>query len=142
MTWFDFPGWGLYELNGVAEKELASTFAHGYATQAEAQAHPNDPPDAEQAALLQGFNAASLSPAGAGVSGVLQTPHSTGGITGASANLAGDVFKSLNLSNWLVRIGEIIVGIVLVGIGVNAMFRAKPLQVVTSAAGTIAKVVP
>src|ERR1039458_5355121 len=87
MTWFAFPGgWGDYELNGPAEKELAATSAHGYATQALADAHPNASPDLPQRVLLEEFKLQSVSPAGAGVLGVLQTPNSTGGVTGAVKN--------------------------------------------------------
>lgn len=42
---------------------------------------------------------------------------------------------------WL-RVVEVIAGLVLLGIGVNAMFKGKPLQVVTGAAGIAGKVVP
>ena len=44
-------------------------------------------------------------------------------------------------SLWL-RLGEAIAGIVLLGIAANAIFKGKPLQVITGAAGTIGKVVP
>lgn len=146
MTWFDFPGWGLYELNGVAETELVALFAHGYATQAEATAHPNASPNAAQAALLQTFNAQSLSPVGGGVGGVLQTPHSTGGITGAASNIAGNVgsglLGGLFQKNIWMRVGEVVVGLILLGIGLNAMLKGLPLQVVTTAAGHVGKVVP
>jgi hypothetical protein len=146
MTWFNFPGWGDYSLNGVAEKELAATGAHGYATQALADASPNASPNAIQAGLLQTFNAQSLSPAGAGTGGVLQTPHSTGGVTGAASNLAGNVgsglLGGLFQKNIWMRAGEVLVGLILLGIGLNAMLKGKPLQVVTTAAGTVGKAVP
>ena len=50
-----------------------------------------------------------------------------------------DPFKGLNLSSWMLRIGEILVGLVLVGIGLNSMLKGKPLAVVTGAAGLAGK---
>lgn len=129
MTWFNFPGWGDYNLNGVAEKELVATRAHGYATQQEADQKPNAAPSPAQQLLLQSFNAASLSPVGAaGASGVLQTPHSTGGITGAASNIAGSlgsglsgITKFIGQGSIYMRATEIIAGIFLLYAGIKAL---------------------
>lgn len=116
--WYNFPGYGDYNLTGVAAAEINATGAHGYPTQALADAHPNASPNAIQAGLLDSFNAASLSPVGAGgISGVLQTPHSTGGVTGAASNIASDIVGSVNAQNLILRIGEVALGIVLIAVG-------------------------
>lgn len=129
MTWFNFPGWGDYNLNGAAEKELVATGAHGYATQAQADAKPNASPSPAQQLLLQGFNLSSLSPVGAaGAGGVLQTPHSTGGISGAASNILGstgniigDATKFIGQGSIWMRATEIIAGLMLLYAGVKAL---------------------
>ncbi len=125
--WFAFPGgWGDYELNGPAEKELAATFAHGYATQALADAHPNAAPNVAQQGLLQLFKDQSVSPAGAGVVGVLQTPNSTGGVTGAASNIAGGALGLPKLSNTrdlVIRTVKVVIGIALIVIGISSLMK-------------------
>lgn len=54
----------------------------------------------------------------------------------------GDFFARLTQKNTWVRVGEVVIGLVLVAIGVNAMFKGAPLKAVTGAAGTVGKVVP
>jgi hypothetical protein len=127
--WFSFPGgWGDYELNGPAEKELAATFAHGYATQKLADAHPNAAPNVAQQALLQLFKDQSVSPAGAGVVGVLQTPNSTGGVSGAASNVASSVLGLPKLSNTrdlVIRTVKVVVGIALIVVGISSLMRSE-----------------
>lgn len=116
--WFDFPGgWGEYKLNGMAEKELAATGAHGYPTQAEARAHVNAPPNLLQQPILEQLKLSSVSPVGAGVGGTLQTPNSTGGIGGTLSNVLG----GQNTSSWFLRIGEGLAGLVVLYVGVKAL---------------------
>lgn len=122
MTWFCFPGgWGCYDLNGIDEKQLVATGAHGYGTEADAQKNVNASPNGIQAGLLQTFKVASLLPVGAGVSGDLSTPNSTGGIGGALANFFGG-----NQSGWLLRTVEILLGLALVAVGIARITRAVP----------------
>jgi hypothetical protein len=125
MTWFAFPGgWGDYNLNGPSEKTLALTGAHGYATQAEADAHVNASPDPPQVALLQTLKLYSVSPIGAGAFGDLKTPNSTGGVGGALANLTGNITGGLkwpSADTFLVRALKIIVGGVLLVAGIMKM---------------------
>lgn len=54
----------------------------------------------------------------------------------------GDFFSRLTQKNTWVRVGEVVIGLVLLGIGVNALFKGAPLKAVTGAAGTVGKVVP
>jgi hypothetical protein len=78
MTWFAFAGIGrVYDLRGVAEKELASTGAHGYATEQQALEKPNSEPNPEQSALLAEFDADAQLPAGGGALGVIAVENVT-----------------------------------------------------------------
>lgn len=123
MTWFNFPGWGDYNLNGVSEKELVLTGAHGYATKAQADAKPNASPSPDQQLLLQGFNAASISPVGAaGGSGVLSTPHGTGGVSGALTN----AFTLKTTGDWrhfTTRAVEVALGGILILVAANSLTK-------------------
>ena len=53
----------------------------------------------------------------------------------SSASPIGGLFQA---SIWL-RVAEVAIGVILIGIGLNAMLKGKPLQVVTSAAGKAGK---
>lgn len=122
LTWFCFPGgWGCYDLNGIDEKQLAATGAHGYATEQQAQQHLNASPDVLQQGILQLLKAKSVLPFGAGVTGDLQTPSSTGGVGGALSNFFGG-----SNSGWLLRTVEIILGVALIAVGVARITRAVP----------------
>jgi hypothetical protein len=88
-----------------------------YSTQAEAQA--------QATALNQGSTATPAHIAQASASSI-------------SSSILGPLFQS---NIWL-RVAEVLIGVVLIGIGLNAMLKGKPLQVVTSTAGMAAKVVP
>lgn len=151
MTWFCFPGgWGCYNLNGFAEKELAATGAHGYATQQQAQAHLNAIPNGAQAFLLQKDKAESLSPVGAGAVGVQSTPSGTGGVGGAASNVASSVASGVSsgvlggsgaalhwpgADSFLGRALKIVVGGVLLLAGIIKMTGAgRALGPVTAAA--------
>lgn len=41
--------------------------------------------------------------------------------------------------NLWVRVAEVVVGVVLIAIGLNAMLKGKPMSIVTGAAGTVGK---
>lgn len=70
------------------------------------------------------------------------SPGSVTAGAGAGTDVVQTANNAFNLSGWFVRIGEILAGLVLLGIGLNAMLKGRPLQVVTSTAGLAAKVVP
>jgi hypothetical protein len=66
----------------------------------------------------------------------------TGALNAAGSAVVNDALKPLfNKAIWL-RVGEVVVGLILLGIGLNAMLKGKPLSIVTSAAGAASKVVP
>lgn len=123
MAWYTFPGWGTYELNGLAAFEINATGAHGYPTEAQAQAHPNASVSGAQAIILSGFKAASTSPVGAGSTGVLQTPSSTGGLGGALHDFLGGV----SVPSLFLRVGEVLLGLVLLAVGVAKLTNAIPV---------------
>jgi hypothetical protein len=157
--WYCFPGYGLYELDGVAATEINATGAHGYPTQAEANAHPNASPNGIQAALLDAFNTASLDPVGAGTPGILVTPHSTGGVSGLGSNIAGNIGSALtggsptsDLAHRLtepavwVRVAEFLAGGILIYIGLKAATASEgaksPGLTATRKAGRTTKKIP
>jgi hypothetical protein len=53
----------------------------------------------------------------------------------SSSSPIGGLFQA---SIWL-RVAEVTIGVILIGIGLNAMLKGKPLSVVTSAAGKAGK---
>lgn len=61
------------------------------------------------------------------------------GAAESSATAVPDFLSRLTSGNLWIRIGEVVAGLILLGIGLNAMLRNKPLQVVTSAAGVAGK---
>jgi hypothetical protein len=129
MTWFDFPGgWGLYNLNGVSEKELVATGAHGYGTKAQAQAHPNKSPSPAQELLLQTLKVSSQSPVGGGISGDLQTPSSgTGG-----GDILNSAVKFISQSSLWTRVVEIGAGMLLLYAGVKALVAPEGQNIARS----------
>lgn len=70
-----------------------------------------------------------------GASAVGTTPQAAASDALKSANpLAGLFQKAI----WL-RVGEVVVGLILLGIGMNALLKGKPMTFVTGAAGTVGK---
>lgn len=50
----------------------------------------------------------------------------------------GNFFSKLTQANTWIRAGEIVAGLILLGIGVNALFKGRPLDTVTKVAGKAA----
>jgi hypothetical protein len=144
--WFAFKNDGhVYELNGIAEKELAATFAHGYPTEAKALANPNDPANAAQVTLLASF-LASRSAGQGGTSGVLTIDnvnahgqsigHQGPGnnpVTNAVKKITdplqaiGDFFSKLGQANLWIRVGEVILGVILLAVGAARITHTENL---------------
>jgi hypothetical protein len=69
---------------------------------------------------------------------------------GNPANIPGDIgkkvtndaLKPLFDSHIWLRVAEVVVGLILIGIGLNSMLKGRPMTIVTSAAGLASKVVP
>jgi len=66
-----------------------------------------------------------------------------GGVASAAASsISSSILGPLFQGNIWLRVAEVLIGVVLIGIGLNAMLKGKPLAVVTSTAGLAGKVVP
>lgn len=106
--------------NKKGDKQLASQFR----TWALAQ-HAKHPELSVQQ-LLQAFVAADL--AGALSTGIGQTGTALGAIPGAAAKGAENAINTLggfNLTSWFLRVGEILLGLVLIGVGVARITGAQ-----------------
>jgi tripartite-type tricarboxylate transporter receptor subunit TctC len=148
MTWFAFQDDGhVYDLNGTAEKELSATFAHGYATEAEALAHKNNSASALQAQLLAEFLTAASSPAGGGTLGVIQVVNTDASGQNTStvsptnnpvtSALSGLLPSFTNLRDFVVRAVKVVAGLALVIVGVSRMAGADK-QVIGTAKKVLA----
>ena len=63
-------------------------------------------------------------------------------VSAAGSSVVNDALKPLFQSHIWLRVAEVVVGLVLLGIGLNALMKGKPLSAVTGAAGVVGKVVP
>lgn len=115
-TWFAFKGYGTIQLAGIQEKQAVGLGFHGYATQAQAEAHPNS------VNLLQ---KAFVNLAEADYKQALGTESQPGGANSNLANpnsilggLKDAAGLNANITSWFIRIGEVVLGIVLVAVGV------------------------
>ena len=135
MPWFNFVASDntdhVVYLTGQQAQALEFLGAPPYATQAEAAAATPRQLNADWNPVQGLVGAPAVQPVAAGVNKV----------TGAATSV-GDFLSRLTSANLWMRVGEFVAGIVLLGIGVNALFKGKPLQVVTGAAGAVGKVVP
>jgi hypothetical protein len=137
MTWYAFQGWEwtsgpnkgklkVYNLTGIDNLDLEATGAHGYPTEAIALAKPNAFPGTDQEALLALYSAQAAVPIGSGVIGA-QAP------TPSATTALNDVFHGLNLQTLLVRLGEILIGLVLIGVGLAKITDAVPVATAVAA---------
>lgn len=126
MTWYDIRWNGqtyVEDLTGASEKTLTAVGIHGYATEAEAKAHPQTMNDVQ--AALGGANAL------AGVSGSATNIATPGGVaTGAGAaastsltgiDAIGAFFNTLGKAGTWIRVVKVVVGSVLLISGIVHM---------------------
>jgi len=141
MLWFAFQNDGhVYQLDGVAEKSLVATFAHGYPTMVQAWAHKNSPANPVQASLLASYVADASSPAGGGLAGVVSVidvnpqgkqTGTVGPLSNPLINLGGTGSIVGDLSSWLgqqhiwIRAVEIIGGFMLIYLGIKASMAPR-----------------
>jgi hypothetical protein len=134
----------------VASAQQVDYYAQGFADRfgaqagqdftAFAQAHPGYPIGVLVKAFSVKLIGQGLANAiGAGATGTLNLTRDPA--VGSGLGIA-DTFKGLNLGGLLLRAAEVIAGLILLGIGLNAMLKGRPLAMVTGAAGGLAKVVP
>jgi hypothetical protein len=143
MTWFYFKGNSdVYDLNGVAEKALVATGAHGYATKELAVANPNLAPDSAQEIQLASYRNDAGSLVGGGVSGVIEIDSynpltkkftklgtRAGAIASAATGTSGSnildglnkFFGNLTQKETWIRVGEVALGLVLISVGLVKM---------------------
>lgn len=76
-----------------------------------------------------------------GVPGGTAVAKGAGALLGA-VDAVPKFLSMLTSGNLWLRVGEVIAGLILLGIGVNALFHGKPMGAVTGAAGHVARVVP
>jgi hypothetical protein len=127
MTWYrlDSNGGDAYiALSGLEEKQITLIGGHGYATRQEASGHPPNGTAVSAEVSLWHLGNKILTLGGDPV----------GSVGTAVKGAASDLLGSVNIGNWLLRIGEVLLGIVLIAVGVAHVTRAVP------AATTIAKV--
>lgn len=96
--------------SGNGQFQLMSAGIHVYATQANAQKAP-----AQVLTQTQANVVAQVALEGPGIG---QGFFGLGGDVGKAASAAADPFHGLNLGNILLRSGEIILGVVLIGVGI------------------------
>jgi hypothetical protein len=70
---------------------------------------------------------------------VVSTVKNDAGAAESAASAVPDFLSRLTSANLWIRVGEVIAGLILLGIGLNAMLKGRPLQVVTGAAGVAGK---
>jgi hypothetical protein len=150
MTWFAFSGLNsgkAVDLAGTQEKQAVIEGFHGYATEAQAEAHPNsvnlvtrvlaDGWIADYSAAVRegaqpgGPNATILNPADATRAGVSYVESEIPGL-----QQVGAFFSRLTEANTWERLGEVVLGVILIAVGIAHMTRAVP------AATAIASKVP
>jgi hypothetical protein len=124
MTWYAFRGYNTIDLAGAQEKVATAWGFHGYATRAQAEAHPNsvnllqkaivDTLEADYAAAVKG----GAQPGGPNASNPLASGLQAANLGGINA--IGDFFNRLTQPNTWIRVGEVIGGLLLVYIGLKA----------------------
>lgn len=135
MTWFAFQGYNngkAVDIAGSQEKEAVTLGFHGYGTEAQAEKQPNS-----VNVLTSWFVNAIIADYGYAVKAGEQPggPHATltpgNVIAGTAQAAASSLWGSFP---WL-RIGEVVLGLVLIAVGVAKLTNAVPI------ATTVAKAV-
>lgn len=131
---------------GLLHQEFGAAAATEYAS-LYSQLQSKVPPTSTESTAYQIFNpfAAALatgmgvSQAGqavaSGIAGVTQT-------TGSALPSISSPFGALFQKNLWIRVAEVVIGLILMGIGLNSMLKGKPLTVITAPAGALGKAVP
>jgi hypothetical protein len=147
----------LVSLNNQSEAYYQSVFTSHWGAQAGQAyaafnaANPQDTPYQNAQVFIARILAQGLASAIASVGGLVgQVP---GAVADAASNTtavkaAGAAWDAataiprflsmLTSGNLWIRVGEVVAGLILLGIGVNALFRGKPMAAVTGAAGKVA----
>jgi hypothetical protein len=138
MTWFDIKWNGqtyIENLTGASEKTLTLLGIHGYATEAEAEAHPQTMNDLQ--AALGGAQAL------AGVSGSATNIPTPGGVVTGAGTTAAAATTGWNLvvhgiSAYFMRGLKIVFGGILIVTGIMKMTNAKQDIIQTAVKAAVA----
>ncbi len=145
MTWFAFSGLNsgqAIDLAGAQEKLAAGEGFHGYATQAQAQAHPNSVNLITRALAdtwIADYNAAVRESAQPGGSNNILTPGGAAGAVGSTVpglSGIGSFFTTIGKAGTWARAAEVIIGGALIVIGLSHLTGAS------NAVATAARKVP
>lgn len=155
MTWYAFQGYNsgkAIDVAGIQEKDLTIWGFHGYSTEALAESHPNSvsiftapivnliiadyKTALQQGAQPGGPNASN--PVAAAAQGVVNSVASGLGLGNAVSNI-DDFFAKLKDANTWLRIGEVLLGVLLIAASVGKLTGAN--NVITSAVKNT-KVIP
>jgi hypothetical protein len=123
VTWYDIKWNGqtyVEDLSGADEKTLTALGIHGYATQAEAEAHPQTMNDVQAALggaqVLAGVSGSATNiptPGGVVTGGGAASSAAAGAIPGLSA-----FFSALTQSSTWIRVAKVVIGGTLLIVGI------------------------
>jgi hypothetical protein len=143
MTWFAFTGgYGTMDLAGIQEKTAIGFGFHGYATQAEAEAKPNTVPgwNLPVKAGLNLLESEYKVSGGAGGPFGANSPIPSPGTVTSDAESVSNFLASLKNGQTWQRIGEGILGGLLIVVGVAYFAKnTETGQLATKAAKVVAK---
>lgn len=135
MTWFAFHGYPDINAAGLEEKELVTARFHGYATKAEADAHPNSVMFGPQSFLLDSLQLShQTNPAGTGVAGLGGASPLSGANPLSGVAAIGDFFSRLTNPNTWIRVGEFAAGALILYVGLKAIVAPEGQRVATRTA--------
>jgi len=162
MTWFAFHGYNngkAIDIAGSQEKEAVVLGFHGYGTQILAEQHPNsvagfpNPLALAQVpfvnSIIADYNQAvkqGSQPGGPNANILNPTTALKAGVTGLAHDIPGvgsiddlvNAFKN-NFEHVILRLGEILVGVILLYVGIKAMATPAGQQAGTRATKSTAK---
>jgi hypothetical protein len=145
VTWFAFKGYPTISLAGIQEKQAVSLGFHGYATMAQAVQHPNSVNVLQKVTLniLEADYKQALK-GGQQPGGPDSNLANPANDIGAAANLAGvgaigDFFNRITEPNTWLRVGEVVVGLLILYIGLKATTAQTPVGNAVKSAAAPAK---
>jgi len=127
VTWFAFHGYGTVDLAGVQEKQAVAMGFHGYATKTLAERHPNSVNLFQKPfvnlieADYQDALATGSQPGGPNASNPLAAAAQGAGSPLHGIEAVGNFFNTLTQKNTWIRVGEVLAGLILLYVGLNAL---------------------
>lgn len=135
MTWFAFAGLNggkAVDLAGTQEKQAVAEGFHGYGTEAQAEKNPNSVNWLTRYLAdtwIADYNAALGSGSQPGGPNDITTPGGVWGALAQSSGLGavGEFVKGLGQASTWLRVGEGVLGLVLIAVGVARLTHAVPV---------------